>query len=309
MLLILAAMILYSYSSAMGELNSSHQLRLKDLLSHLLATVEKKSDLRELSNKLELYTRSTTQAEFFKLHLFLVEGNKIIDSTDRAAVGKSLQATAPILKPFSFRRGETSVRVSAPVDERRQLVAHEDITMQSAALRKTYLGLTAVILALISLFAFAMHKLFRIRIHDSIEVLKNSVLNLSSDFRPALSEVEISREFQPLLEVWSQTVQHIGPAIQKLVEAERKASIVLIANSINHCLERISNLLLPIAFLPSKALSASEINAMKEAEHVIRELRTNLENINIDPEPFHLCQRILRTQIASGSRAVGAKEK
>ena len=106
-------------------------------------------------------------------------------------------------------------------------------------------------------------------------------------------------------EAWGQTVQHIGPSIDKLIEAEKKASIVLMANSIRHCLEKLSDLLMPIAFLPTKALSASEINALKQAEVVLRQLKNHLETIDIDPEPFHLCQKILRIETGSGPNVKG----
>jgi len=153
-----------------------------------------------------------------------------------------------------------------------------------------------IILVAAGFFAFSLHRLFRIRILNSLKNLRVTALNLSPEFQPEILNVEVSQEFRPLLAVWGQTVQHIGPSVEKLVEAEKKSASVLIANSIKHCLERISNLMMPIAFLPSKALSATEINALKKAEHMLKELKTRLENIDLNPEPLRFCQSILRTE-------------
>ncbi|HJZ10967.1 MAG TPA: hypothetical protein VJ521_02375, partial [Acidobacteriota bacterium] len=270
-LFMLTLLLLYSYTAEVSSLNTLHRSRLSDLISHMAATVQEKDNLAELSKKLELYTRSTPQPEFFKLHLFLVEGNKISAGTDLAAVGRTLPATAPVLKPFSFRRGEATVQVSIPLDEKTRLVAHEDITMQVANLRRRSLAIVGIILVASGFFVFSLHRLFKIRILNSLKNLRLTVLNLSPEFQPEILNVEVSQEFRPLLAAWSQTVQHIGPSVQTLVEAEQKAATVIIANSVKHCVERISNLMMPIAFLPSKALSATEINALKKAEHMLKE--------------------------------------
>ena len=298
-LFMLLLLLLYSYTAEVKSLNTLHRSRLSDLISHMVATVDQKDNLEELSKKLELYTRSTPQPEFFKLHLFLVEVNKISASTDLAAVGRTLPAAAPILKPFSFRRGEATVQVSIPLDEKTRLVAHEDITMQVANLRRRSLAIAGIILVAAGFFAFSLHRLFRIRILNSLKNLRVTALNLSPEFQPEILNVEVSQEFRPLLAVWGQTVQHIGPSVEKLVEAEKKSASVLIANSIKHCLERISNLMMPIAFLPGKALSASEINALKKAEHLLKELRNRLENIDLNPDPLRFCQSLLRSEIDS----------
>jgi hypothetical protein len=298
-LLMLLLLLLYSYTAEVASLNAFHRSRLNDLVSHMVATVDHKHDLQQLSKRLELYTRSTPQPEFFKLHLFLVEGNKISAGTDLAAVGRTLPDAAPVLKPFSFRRGEATVQVSIPLNEKNRLVAHEDITMQVADLRTRNLAVAGAILGLVALFTLSLHKLFRIRILNSLKNLRVTVLNLSPEFQPEILNVEVSQEFRPLLAAWSQTVHQIGPSVEKLVEAERKSAGVLIANSIKHCVEKISKLMMPIAFLPSKSLSASEINALKNAEHMLHELRSRLENIDLDPEPLRFCQSLLHTEIDS----------
>ena len=289
-LFMLLLLLLYSYTAEVKSLNTLHRSRLSDLISHMVATVDQKDNLEELSKKLELYTRSTPQPEFFKLHLFLVEGNKISASTDLAAVGRTLPAAAPILKPFSFRRGEAKGF---------SMGAAAEITMQVANLRRRSLAIAGIILVAAGFFAFSLHRLFRIRILNSLKNLRVTALNLSPEFQPEILNVEVSQEFRPLLAVWGQTVQHIGPSVEKLVEAEKKSASVLIANSIKHCLERISNLMMPIAFLPGKALSASEINALKKAEHLLKELRNRLENIDLNPDPLRFCQSLLRSEIDS----------
>ena len=293
-LLMLSGFLLYSYFTSIRDLDSFQRARLIDLLSHMQASAHQKESLQELNGKLDLYIRSTPQPEFFKLHLFLIEGNTITASTDAAAVGKSLNLSAPILKPLSFRKGEATIEASVPVDTTRQLVAHEDITIQVAVLRRRFFEFSAVALLLAGIFSFSLHKLFRIQIVNSIRNLTDSVIHVSPEQATAISGIEVSREFRPLVEAWGQTVQHIGPAVEKLVEAEKKATVVLVGNSINHCIGKISDLLMPIAFLPSKSLSGSEINALKHAEFLLKQLRKNLENLDVEPEPLRLCQKLLR---------------
>lgn len=282
----LLAIVLFFYKTERLQIIRAHELRLQDLTSHLLATVQKGDDLRAAGDELELFARSTPQNDLFRLHLFWVDRGKIVAGTDRSAIGKSASDLS------SMAKNKASVEVRVPAGATSEVMAHEDISQQISALQRKSLWLAALAIFVSGAVVVVLHKMFRMRITKSVHLLQRSISEISPD---AEVSQDLSPEFLSLWNSWKQSLERIEPTIHSLIEAERKASFVVLCNSIRHSLARILEDLEPISILPAKTLSASDIRALKEAQQQINRLNQTLESAELEPDPFHLSHRILQT--------------
>lgn len=291
----LLSAVMLSYFSEISSLNHCHQARLYDLLSRFKSSLSDQQDLEGLKPLFQRFGQTTGQPEFFKLHLFLVESGAVIMSTDLTAVGESLSKNSPLLKPFSFRRGETTVGYSVPLGNR-TLVVHEDITLQAGQIHRKFLLLLMLTLFLSFVCLGAFHKLFRAKVAWPLITLKELIQGKSKEPQSAGASKNFPIEFHPLFEIWNQKHEHIDLATQRLIEAEKKASCTLLTNSVQHCLSTICALMAPISLLPAKSLSGAQINSLKNAAYMVHELSVSLQKAEVTEDLLELCQRILKTE-------------